>query len=114
MGGQQVKTYLAIFKRALVSFGNNQCTSFAAAISYYAIFSLFPLVVFLISVLGFFVHSQKQRESVVDAIFTLLGQGVDKNALYAQVNAFAGGRSGLGLIGLVLALWSASAVFGAI
>lgn len=107
-------TYFTLFLRAAGGFLEDNCMSFAAAISYYALFSLFPLLIFIISMLGFFIHSDSQRASVVNALFQLLGQGVAKNALYTQVNAVAGGRGGLGLVGLVVALWSASSVFGAI
>lgn len=109
-----MRAYLTLFRRAIASFFADKCTSFAAAISYYALFSLFPLVLVVLSFLGFFIHSPSQRESAVSVIFRLLGQGVDRNALYTQVNAFAGGRGGLGLASLVVGLWSASAVFSAI
>ena len=109
-----MKRYLRIFQAAASNFGNDQCTSYAAAIAYYALFSLFPLIVFLISFLGFFLRTEQQREGVVNSIFQLLGQSVDKNTLYTQVNSFAGGRTTLGIVGLVIAAWSASSVFGAI
>src|SRR5487761_1403229 len=109
-----MRTFITILKRAAGSFGADRCTSFAAASAYYALFSLFPLIVFILSLLGFFIHSPQQREVVVNMIFKLLGQAVDKNSLYTQVNAFAGGRGGLGILSFVTALWSATGIFGAI
>ncbi|MGI8549261.1 MAG: YihY/virulence factor BrkB family protein [Dehalococcoidia bacterium] len=106
--------YLTVLKRAVGSFGKDNCTSYAAATSYWALLSLFPLVVFLLSFAGFFIHSEQQKGQIVDSLFKALGQGVDKNTLYAQVNAHAGGSSAASIIGLLLAAWSASAVFGAV
>lgn len=104
--------YFTVLKRAVSSHGSHKGTSFAAAISYNAIFSIFPLVLFLLGFLGFFIHSASQRQSVIDNLFSAVGGGVSKSALTTQVNAIAGGSAALGIIGLVIAAWSASGVFG--
>jgi len=109
-----MRAYLTLFGRALVGFGQDRCMSFAAAISYFALFSIFPLLLFVVSFLGFFVHSPAQREHMVTAVVAVLGPGIGRTALTAGVNAFAGGHGGIGAFGLVVAIWSASAVFGAI
>jgi len=109
-----MRSYLALFGRAAVGFGQDKCMSFAAAISYFALFSIFPLLLFIVSFLGFFVHSSAQRENMVNAVVAVLGPGIGRTALTAQVDTFAGGHGGIGAFGLVLAIWSASAVFGAI
>lgn len=106
--------YVTVLKRAVVSFMQDKCTTFAAAIAYNAIFSIFPLFVFILSVAGFFIHDAHQRQSIVDGLFKVMGQSVDKSALAKQINAFAGGRGALGLLGLVATAWSASGIFGSI
>jgi membrane protein len=109
-----MRPYLMLFGRACRSFAQDKCMSFAAAISYFALFSIFPLLLFVISFLGFFVHSATQRESTVNALVVLIGHGIGRTTIAAQVDAFAGGRGGIGVFGLVVSIWSASAVFGAI
>jgi len=109
-----VRAYLRLFAQALTNFGRDQCSTFAAAISYFALFSLFPMLLFVISLLGFFVHGADQRTRIVDALVAVVGQGIERSAISAQVDAFAGGRGDLGAIGLAVAVWSASAVFGAV
>lgn len=106
--------YLTIAKRALSSFGSHNGTSFAAAISYNAIFAIFPLILFILGFLGFFIHSTSQRQQLVNGIFSSLGQGVSKGALSSQVNAVAGGSGAIGIVGLIIAAWSASGVFSQI
>jgi len=38
--------------RSIAEFADDNCTQMAAAISYYVLFSLFPLLIFLVGVLG--------------------------------------------------------------
>jgi membrane protein len=109
-----VRSYVNVITQALTSFSRDRCISFAAAISYFALFSLFPLLLVVMSFLGFFVHSASQKEAAVNALVALVGGGIARNTISTQVDAFAGGRGGIGVIGLVVAIWSASAVFGAI
>jgi membrane protein len=103
--------YVTVLKRAISNYGSHNGTSFAAAISYNALFSIFPLALFLLGFLGFFIHSSSQRESIINNIFSALNGGVSKSALTTQVNAVAGGSAAVGILGLVIAAWSASGVF---
>jgi membrane protein len=107
-------TYLTVFKRALSSFSDHNDTSFAAAIAYNAIFSIFPIILLAVAFLGFFLHDPAQREGVVNSLFKVLGDNISKDALRAQVTAVAGGSAGLGIVGIIAAGWSATGVFGEI
>jgi membrane protein len=106
-----MRKYLTALQRAAASFGSHNDTSYAAAIAYNAIFSIFPLLLLSIAFLGFFFHSPSQRESVVNALFKVLGSSVGKDALRTQVNAVAGGSAALGIVGIIAAAWSATGVF---
>lgn len=103
--------YLTVLKRAVSNYGSHNGTSFAAAICYNVIFSIFPLALFLLGFLGFFIHSTSQRQSIINNLFSAAGGGVSKGALTTQVNAIAGGSAAVGIIGLIIAGWSASGVF---
>src|SRR6478609_4998983 len=85
-------------KRALKEFSNDQCTDLAAALTYYAVLSLFPALIALVSLLGVF---GKGKQSV--------------DTLRGPVEQLASSqKAGLGLlIGLLTALWSASGYVGA-
>jgi membrane protein len=106
-----MRKYLTIFKRAFASYGSHKDASFAGGISYNAIFSIFPLILLAVSVLGFFIHDPAQRQKTVDALFSVLGQDVSRDALRSQVDAIAGGSAKLGILALVAAAWSATGVF---
>jgi membrane protein len=86
--------------------------SYAAAIAYYTLFSIFPLAVCLLSIGGYFL-SNAQRQQLVQRLTSALG-GASTSTVAQQVNTVSHGRAGLGIVGLIGALWSASAVFAAI
>ncbi len=54
-------------------FNRDNCTHMAAAIAYYALFSVVPLTVFLVSVFGFFVRNENLREDVTAKVVDFIG-----------------------------------------
>ncbi len=98
--------------RALLAYGSDHASSFAAAVAYYTLFSIFPLALFFVGFSGYFI-SRNQRDQIVVQLAKLFG-GASTGTIYRQVEAATAGRAGFGLIGLVGALWGASAVFGAL
>jgi membrane protein len=103
--------YLTILKRALRSFGAHRDTSFAGAIAYSAIFSIVPLLLLGVAVLGFVIHSPAQRAQIVDGLFNGLGGSISRGALQSEINTIAGGSAGIGVIGALAAAWGATGVF---
>src|SRR5579875_2206283 len=104
-------TYFTIVKRAVSSFLKHNGTTFAGAIAYNAIFAIFPLLLLAVSVLGFFIHDPAARQKTINGLFNVLGNNVSRGALGAQVDTVAGGSAKLGILGAILAVWSASGVF---
>jgi membrane protein len=68
-----VKTLLTLFKRTVQEYSADNCSHMAAAISYYVIFSIVPLTVFLLSIFGFVVRSESIREDVSTSIVDFVG-----------------------------------------
>ena len=101
-------------KRALGKFGADGGTDMAAALTYYAVLSLFPALIALVSLLGVF----GQGEETIDAIMEMLEGAVPEDAM-----AFIRGpieqlvntpAAGFALIaGLLGALWTAYGYVGA-
>lgn len=48
---------VSITCRAFINFGNHECAQRSAALSYYALFALFPLVLLAISTIGFMLEA---------------------------------------------------------
>ncbi|HVE79912.1 MAG TPA: YihY/virulence factor BrkB family protein [Gemmatimonadaceae bacterium] len=64
---------LGVIKRAAVGFWNDQCPRMAAALSYYTIFSLPPLLILLIMVAGLFLDPQDVQGAIEAQIASLIG-----------------------------------------
>jgi len=88
----------------------------AAAISYYALFSLFPLLIFMVSIFGIFLQSSSLQEDLIDKVleFIPLTSGEGRNEVKDAIDAIAGISIPLSIVGLLGLAWSASALFGAI
>ncbi|WP_299166382.1 YihY/virulence factor BrkB family protein [uncultured Arthrobacter sp.] len=97
-----------VFKRTLNEFGKDQCTDLAAALTYYAVLAIFPALLALVSVLGFF----GQAESTTGTVLNILGNvsSSAETTLEPVITQLASSETaGLTfVIGLLGALWSAS------
>lgn len=100
--------------RAFKAYGNDNCSSFAAATAYYALLSIFPIVVFAISFGGYFIHADAETRIINFLMDNLpLGQSA-RPQLESALSAVAGGRGGLGILGLLGVAYSASALFSSL
>ena len=98
-----------VFKRSVSEFGKDQCTDLAAALTYYAVLSIFPGILALLSLLGLF----GQAQSTTNAVMDIIGQFAPDEALTTIEpiisNLASNQAAGLTfVIGLLGALWSAS------
>ncbi|MGX1560954.1 YihY/virulence factor BrkB family protein [Streptomyces sp. NPDC055506] len=97
-----------VLKGSLKEFKKDELTDRAAALTYYGILALFPALLALISLLG--VVGQSATQQVLDNIQKLApgaAQDVLRNAVQ-QMQGNAGLGSIVAIVGLVLAVWSAS------
>jgi membrane protein len=85
-------------------FGEDRCSSLAALVAYYAFFSLFPLLLAFVSILGFVLEGNPElRQDIVDSALARIP--VIGTQLRGEVQPLTG--SGIALaIGLVGALWA--------
>jgi membrane protein len=105
-------TYTA--KAAFAEFQRDQCTDLAAALTYYAVLSVFPALLALVSLLGLFGQGESTTQALLD-IVRQLGQGQVADQLKGPIEQIMGARgAGLALVvGLAGAIWSASGYVGA-
>src|SRR5262245_17912637 len=93
-------------------FGEQEGAVYAASIAYYTLLSLFPLILGLVAILGFFLESNDTRARLVDFLGGYLPQARDLISNNAETV-----REGRGLATAIAIggfLWSAKAVFSAI
>jgi membrane protein len=101
-------------KRSVAEFSDDQCTDLAAALTYYAVLSLFPAIIAMVSLLGVF----GQGKSTTDALLGIvkdLGGGSITSAVQGPIQQLTESKAaGFGLVfGILGALWSASGYVGA-
>lgn len=105
----------ALLSRSLREFLDDHCPELAAAIAYYALFSIFPVVILLAAVLGLVLGESEAREQVIGFITDNIplgerGRG-EIESLLRGVTAGSGAVGGLALVGVV---YAASALMGAV
>ena len=103
-----------VLRRTIREFGHDQCTDLAAALTYYAVLSLFPALLVVVSLLGVFGQGQATVDTVLGMVEDL-GPSSAVDTLRGPIEQLvAAPTAGLALlIGVVGALWSASGYVGA-
>ncbi|MCG8925018.1 YihY/virulence factor BrkB family protein [Lentzea sp. CC55] len=106
------RSWWAVLKRTVKEFDDDNLTDWAAALTYYAVLSLFPGILLLVSLLGLLGPGATQ--TIVDSL-DALGPGEAKDFIAGAIeNLQKSEASGLlAVVGLVTALWSASGYVGA-
>ena len=97
-----------VFKRTVSEFGKDQCTDLAAALTYYAVLAIFPALLALVSILGFFGQAGTTTDTVLNILGNVSSQA--ETTLEPVITQLASSETaGLTfVIGLLGALWSAS------
>ncbi|MBL8144659.1 MAG: YihY/virulence factor BrkB family protein [Acidobacteria bacterium] len=98
--------------KGLHRFYNSNDLTYASSVAFFALMSLFPCLMLLLSLLGSATASDADRTRVVEFLFRYFPRQFE--FLTAQLDAFRGQRISLGLAGGLLTAWGALGVFGAI
>lgn len=115
---RRVKEHLAkiplvqLIYRTIDGLGNIDATHRAASVAYYAILSIFPLLLGLIAVFGFFLPSINLQ----DALLNFVGDNIPGAADIIKKNIanIIELRGSMGILSIVILFWGASAIFSAI
>ena len=104
------------FKRAFQRFQKDRVTDHAAALTYYALLSLFPALLFAVAVLGFF----GQEQLIADAAGFLRSVGAPAQTVDAVTSVLENAQDNRStaltalVLGLATSLYGASGAFGAV
>jgi membrane protein len=102
-----------VLKRTVSEFRADNLTDWAAALTYYAILSIFPALIVLVSILG--LAGDAATNAVLDNI-QQLGPGPAQDIITGAIKQIARSQGTAGLafvLGLLAAVWSASGYIGA-
>jgi membrane protein len=102
-----------LFRKAAAAWSEDRAPRLGAAISYYTVFSLAPLLLISIAVAGFVVGGDTARTGVIDAMGGLIGNDGGK-AIEGMIDNAAKHRGGgilASIVGVAMLLLGASGVF---
>jgi membrane protein len=109
------RRWWAVLKRTVSEFRDDNLTDWAAALTYYSVMSLFPMLLVLVALLGVVGQYPQTSDSVlriIDSIGPHSAVDTFRKPIQGVVQS-KGGAGALVGIGLVGSLWSASGYMGA-
>jgi membrane protein len=102
------------FRQAWAEFRRDECTDLAAALTYYAVLSMFPALLAVISLLGVFGQGRSTTDTVLELVGRIGQQGAVDQLREPITQMTQTNAAGFALVfGLLGALWSASGYVGA-
>jgi membrane protein len=113
--GERDHSLLATLKRTVAEFQEDNLSDWAAALTYYGLLSLFPMLIALVSIVGLFGDPDSTTRTVTD-IDTRIGPESGAETFSGPIQSITSNRSSAGVLfvlGVATALWSASGYVGA-
>jgi len=107
-------SWIYVLRKTVSEFGDDHCTDLAAALTYYAVLSLFPAAIAVISLLGVVGQGKTSVDNVIKVITPLVSTSTLDTVRPALEQVATSPGAGIGLVvGILGALWSASGYVGA-
>ena len=83
---EQIKTLL---QRSVAEYIKDDCGHLAAAISYYTLFSIFPLLIFAVSIVGLVIQDRGVQDDIINEVLKNipLNEGEGRNSVKQSPHA---------------------------
>src|ERR671923_2450518 len=97
-------------KRTVSEFKEDKLTHWAAALTYYAVLSLFPALIVLVSLVGLFADPARVTKVLTDTV-SQLGPASAADTFQGPIESITSNRGAAGVmlvVGILSALWAAS------
>ncbi|TKK86209.1 YihY/virulence factor BrkB family protein [Herbidospora galbida] len=107
------RSWWQVLRRTVAEFQEDKITDWAAALTYYAILSIFPALLAVVSLLGLFGQSATRP---ISENLSAIAPGPARQIIDTVLQSLQGSQGAAGIatvIGLAVALWSASGYVGA-
>ena len=98
-----------IIRIAVTRFSDSNASQAAAGMAYYAFFSIFPLLLFLVVGASYILEIQSAYDYIINSLYTVLPTA--QSLIDANLQQVLASRGAVGVIGLVGFLWSGSGYF---
>lgn len=103
---------LALTVTTAKRFFNDDCMQMAAGIAYYALFSVFPLLLGLLAISGHFLEPGPLQSRVIDVLTEMVP--VSREFLARNVDRLVQSRDEISMVFFIGLLWSATALFSSV
>lgn len=108
---RRMKKAIGIVKDTFKDFSDDRCPQMAAALSYYTVFSLPPLLLLILAIIGFFVDPADAQGRFMDQLTGLVGPqgGEAMRTMIEQANHPKGGI--MAVVGVITLIFGATGAF---
>jgi membrane protein len=108
------RSWRYVARRTVREFSRDECMDLAAALTYYAVLSIFPAAIVLVSLLGVFGQGRETTSALLDIVNDLGPQSAVDTLEGPLEDLSTAPGAGIALVvGVLVALWSASGYVGA-
>jgi membrane protein len=114
-GQLRIRSWAGVLKRTVGEFRRDNLTDWAAALTYYSVLSIFPMIIALVGIVGL-VGQHPQTTDAILRIINDIGPSSAVDTFRGPVDSVISNKSGAGLalaVGLAGALWTGSGYIGA-
>ena len=108
-------SWTGTLKRTVLRFKENKLQHWAAALTYYAVLSIFPALLVMVSLVGLLANPERVTGVLTDTV-SELGPSTAADTFQGPIESITSNRGAAGvlfLVGIVAALWSASSYVSA-
>jgi membrane protein len=106
----------SLFVRTALAFGQDDGATLSRSIAYYALFSVFPLLLALITLASSVLGLDEAAAAILQLFekYVPVATGLSESEIAQSLVGALGTQSTVGILGLVVLIWSASGVFTAV
>jgi membrane protein len=114
-GADEKPSTFATLKRTLTEFSEDNLTDWAAALTYYGLLALFPALIAFVGIIGLVADPAGATQTITDVV-SQIGPSSAADTFAGPIESVTSSSSTAGImaiVGIVVALWSASGYVGA-
>ena len=114
-GADERTSTFATLKRTATEFSEDNLSDWAAALTYYGLLSLFPALIAFVGIIGLFADPQGATQTITDVV-SEIGPSSAADTFAGPIESVTSNSSTSGImaiVGILVALWSASNYVGA-
>ncbi|MDQ6683138.1 MAG: YihY/virulence factor BrkB family protein [Chloroflexota bacterium] len=104
--------WLRVGRHAVSGFIGHEALQYAGSMAYFAVLSIFQLLVLGVVVFSLFVGQGQARQFVIDQVSA--GSPIDPKLISTVIDSVIKSRGGISVVGFLLLMWSALGIFSAL